>query len=96
MGDISGVRVSVTGLELDQEVYPDNLLCDFYNGQDWVYSWFMSEQEVGCRYTYDSSFEYVKLVIKDEAVQKEVGEVVLTFSFLNEWEAEDGNVSGFE
>lgn len=84
MSKVVGVNITVIGLEIGEELQPDEVICDFYNGDTLVSSNFMSDERVRHTFEYSSNFEYVRILIRSVLGHQSIGEAKITFSFLNE------------
>lgn len=91
MSKVVGVNITVIGLEIGEELQPDEVICDFYNGDTLVSSNFMSDERVRHTFEYSSNFEYVRILIRSVLGHQSIGEAKITFSFLNEWKINSGN-----
>jgi hypothetical protein len=84
MTDVSGVRVYVVGVELDQELEEDKVILDFYACENLVDSYFLKDGRLSHEFEYTDDFEFVRIVVRAVDNRVPIGQVLLTFSFLNE------------
>lgn len=91
MSDISGVKVSVIGIELDQQIDEDRVILDFFTGQKLVDSFFLKDGRLSHEFEYTDDFEFVRLVVRAVDNRTPLGQILLTFSFLNECDVQSGN-----
>lgn len=91
MADISGVRITVLGLELEEFMEPKNAVCDFYINQKLVDSYFMTDNKLKHTFEFSNDFEYIRIAIRAVNSSVPKGQLILTPSFLNEWDLRSGN-----
>ena len=84
MADISGVRITVIGLELEEFMEPKNAVCDFYINQKLVDSYFMTDNKLKHTFEFSNDFEYIRIAIRAVNSSVPKGQLTLTPSFLNE------------
>ena len=91
MSKVVGVMITIIGLEIGEEIQPDEIICDFYNGETLVSSNFMSDERVRHRFEFSSNFEYIWILVRSVVGHQPLGEVKITYSFLNEWKLNSEN-----
>ena len=91
MNGIPEVRVSIIGLELEQEVDQERVIFDFCIKEEVVNSYFLKDGELTHVVNFNDDFEYIKVLVRSVDDKNPFGEVRLTFSFLNECEKDSRN-----
>lgn len=81
-------KFGVIGLELPKLVDKSQIVFDFFKGDRLVDSFWMSNGRVNHIFEYSEELEFIRVVTRTEDDGKYLGDIVLTKSFMEQWDLE--------
>ena len=91
MNSISGVKITVIGIKIHEDIEYDNFICKFYEDEILVSSISMNQEKIWNNFDLSSSFEYVKIWIQVNGQDDTKYEIKISTSFLNKLDLSSAN-----